>query len=357
MKNRLSLTIGILFWGVSLMKAGMTWEEWTPENGIIDGQAALQEMLEAGKMPDENWQEKALAFINAFEKLKLQLQFFWRSQVGDGATDWTPWNGIPGIFDRWEKQGYIKRDCPIVLHFWANGHIGQCTSDFGLYLFDSCFPESAMLSESQQKKIKGNLKRYVYSIFSKFSKKDLKKCALLLNQNFCRPVSKLIIHSIENLKKQKDLQKQDLEVLFKLYGVYDNIDMHYPICIQESYGQVTELICDFVVDCCYDISAFNHECKTWVINLFRNYNANPYKTESVGIGQYNLNITNILEKFILKIKMKPAVLDSELIQVLSIVIEQWQKEVDENDRVNERNEMLIAWNQACASLHNALYNY
>ena len=134
----------------------MTWEEWTPENGIVDGQAALQEMLEAGKMPDENWQEKALAFINAFEKLKLQLQFFWRSQVGDGAIDWIPWNGIPGIFGRWETKGYIKRDCPIILHFWANGHIGKYIEEVSeshrnIYCLDNPFPNSSIFTTREKR--------------------------------------------------------------------------------------------------------------------------------------------------------------------------------------------------------------
>lgn len=146
-------------------------------------------------MSDENWQKKAQAFINAFEKLKLQLQFFWRSKVGNWATDGAPWNGMIGEVYPFQKQGYIKRDCPIVLHFWANGHIGKYTPGCGIYLYSCCFPESSMISKNNKGKIKGNLKKYVYSIFHK---NDLKKCALFLNQNFCNPISILIVNVIEN---------------------------------------------------------------------------------------------------------------------------------------------------------------
>ena len=219
MKSRLIITVGTLLFGASLTKAGMTWEEWTPENGIVDGQAALQEMLEAGKMPDENWQEKAQTFINAFEKLKLQLQFFWRSQVGEGGIIENPWNGIPDGFGPYHKKGYVKRDCPIVLHFWANDHIGKYVEKpsagvVNLYEPNKShfLPSSFMCSESNFQKIKGKFRKHIYGIFRQ---KSLKLCALFLNQNFCTPVSKLISYAVMNLKEQNSLQKQDLEILLQ----------------------------------------------------------------------------------------------------------------------------------------------
>lgn len=360
MKNRFFILVGLLIAEMNLCQGGMTWEEWTPENGIEDGRAALQEMLDTGKMPDENWQEKALAFINAFEKLKLQLQFFWRSQVGDGATIGNPWNGISDGCMWYRAKGFFKRDCPIVLHFWMNGHIGKYVkkvNDYNteIYAFDmeTCVPILAGFSKKDFKKAKRILKKYILNLFKK---KDLKACAILLNQNFCRPVSNLIIKTVNFLEKQDVLQKKELELLFRLYGTYNIIDVfEFPILAQENYNSTTDEICTFMANCCYEMDKLDSKCKTWMIDLFRNYNKDSYK-EGAGIGQYNLDLTIIIHKLLSKLKMTPKNLDEEFIKVMNVVIEGWQQQLREVEGIEKNTEMLHSWNQACASLHNAIWN-
>ena len=145
-------------------------------------------------------------------------------------------------------------------------------------------------------------------------------------------------------------------MLFKLYGAYDCIDFKYPICIQENYGQTTEAVCNFVVERCYNASCLQQECKEWLINLFKNYKENPYRMENVGLGHFNLNLTTILEKFIYKAKIEPQKLDADFFKIITIVIEDWQPQLEKARRNQATNEMLSNWYKATAALHNALYN-
>ena len=344
MKNRLSLTVGALLLGcVCSIKANIR-----------------EDLKEANEIPDEKWVEKAKKFIEAFEKLKLQLQFFWRKQVGDGAIKAYPWNGISDGGTWYRAKGFFKRDCPIVLHFWLNGHIEKYVRKISAYheeiyelSVEHCTPVSSNFTDKKFRKAKKKFKSYITNLFEE---KKLEACANFLNENFCKPVSNLIIKTIEELKEREVLQKQDLEILFQLYGTYNCLDVfEFPFVAQENYNTTTEEICTLVSDCCYDMSKLDSKCKDWIVDLFRNYDRDPYK-EGAGIGQYNLDLTIILRKFISKFKMEPKILDAEFTKIISVVIEEWHQQFLKVENAERNTNVLHAWNQACASLHNAIYN-
>lgn len=152
------------------------------------------------------------------------------------------------------------------------------------------------------------------------------------------------------------MQKQDLEILFQLYGVYNCLDLEYPMCIQANYGQTTESICTFIADCCYNMNKLQPECKEWLIDLFKNYKESPYKEKNTGIGRYNLNLTTILQKIISKQKMTPKELNKEFVRVMNIVIEEWQQWLNKVDKTERQNATLMVWFQVATTLHNAIYN-
>ena len=93
-----------------------------------------------------------------------------------------------------------------------------------------------------------------------------------------------------------------------------------------------------------------------MLNLFKNYKENPHKEENIGLGHFNLDLTTILEKFVYKVKMEPQKADSDFIKMITIVIEDWEPQLEKVRNNQTTNEMLVNWYKVTDALHNALYN-
>ena len=360
MKNRLSLTVGALFLGcVCSIKAG------------------IREDLEAAnQIPDEQWVEKAKAFTEAFENLKLKLQEQWRIQLGEGECE-LPVNGVyPNSYERefFGPRGAVREDSPVWLGCWLSGHV----------LGHSRFNSLSFISDEKRKEIETCCGPYwweaiccnndetwwcrlftdvislgigeVINCFVHFDDKEEEATAFLrhvkhvikdfileefnvtklqevghyLQRHFCTPIANLILKiSQEEVVWTKD----NLIPLLKLYASYVESDGGYGYqknFTQHKYSEIREIVHNFIIKTICSSGNGNEELNVWLCKQLANWKKDPYSSLA-GIGQYQIEIEFLFDIFE-KTKAQESVdVSSNLQSVINIVT----NEVDLNKQKRE----------------------
>jgi len=371
MKNRLSLTVGTLFfWCVCSIKAG------------------IREDLEAAnQIPDEQWVEKAKAFTEAFENLKVKLQEQWRIQLGDGECGF-PINGVPpsnynpNFID---KRGAVKQDSPVWLGCWLSGHLLKNTNHTWILgcakptarsflspekkgeVVGCCTPyrwEAACCSENAKfthlisilffpcnlgfwevlgyaltdedsqmeayiRHVKHAVKRF---IFTEFGVSNLQQAGDYLQRSFCTPVANLILKLTQ---EEIAWNKDNLLVLLSLYCSYVSCDAgiaaqdHFA---QYKYNDVRHAIHQLLARVICISQDGNHELNVWLVKQLANWKNDPYSETLAGIGQYQVEIEFLLE-CAAKLKAQEGASIAQNIQnSLNIVIDEVIKNKTERTR-------------------------
>ena len=115
MKNRFLITIGILLFGVSLTKAGVR-----------------EDLEAANRIPDEQWLEKAKAFISVFDDLREALVKKWK-EVGGDLLGTSPFN-----LYAWKNNQFVNSS-------YGSGYIDEeehevCSCGLHLLRGICCYP-------------------------------------------------------------------------------------------------------------------------------------------------------------------------------------------------------------------------
>ena len=266
-----------------------------------------------------DWESPVNLFIQGFNDLNGKLQSIWRSLVGDGESLYA-WNGVPCDKKKVYKGGYNKRDCPIVLGYWLceSGHIAKykVPNSYSTYTIRPIMPIHSNTSDIDFSTKKGQFKRQILN--DVFQKRNLRECALFLNEKFCKPISNLFIAIF---KKNKTFTQAQCAQLLTLYGAYDRLDNDFPQNSQYHYQTTKDIVHKFLADYYFNFLNYDPDTQAWLTQLIQNYQY-PYGN-TPGIGQYNIDLTLFLNNLIFKMKNEGPIQDIFLMNLLNVIVCEW----------------------------------
>lgn len=210
------------------------------------------------------------------------------------------------------------------MHTWLTNHIDVYTIP-SAYCTRTCrlgyliFPENVKVTPSLYSSTKGQFKRQLLK--DVFQKKNLRECALYLNDKFCKPVSNLLLTI---LKKNKTFTQIQCAQLLTLYGDYESLDIGFPDVTynkQYHYESTKDGVHKFLADYFYKFSTYDSNTQAWLIQLIQNYQS-PYGDEA-GISQYNIDLTLFLNNLIFKMKNEGPIQDAFLMNLLNVIVVEW----------------------------------
>ena len=268
----------------------------------------------------DDWQTPAALFIQGFNDMNGRLQAIWRGLIGNGEAGFG-WNGVPCDKKGTHKNGYNKRDCPIIMTYWLweSGHIAKykVPNSYSIYtVTEAILPDNSNISDIEFSNKKGQFKRQILNNI--FHKRNLRECALFLNDKFCKPVANLLATI---LKKNKTFTQAQCAQLLTLYGAYDRLDNGFPQNSQYHYQSTKDIVHKFLADYYFNFLNYDPDTQAWLTQLIQNYQY-PYG-DAPSIGQYNIDLTLFLNNLIFKMKNEGPIQDFFLMNLLNVIVCEW----------------------------------